>query len=67
VLGTCPFHRLARENSAVVCDLNHAMLCGMADAVGADPARVHLDVGAGRCCIRIAGPPADDATHSTHS
>ena len=67
VLGTCPFHRLMRENPAVVCDLNHAMLCGMADAVGSDSARVQLDPGSGGCCIRIAGVPADDATHSTHS
>lgn len=54
VLGTCPFHRLARENPGVVCELNHAMLCGMAETVGDDPRRVHLDAGAGRCCIRIA-------------
>ncbi|MCD2444269.1 helix-turn-helix domain-containing protein [Agromyces sp. SYSU K20354] len=57
VLGTCPFHRLARENPGVVCEINHAMLCGMAEAVGDDPGRVHLDAGAGRCCIRIAAAP----------
>lgn len=57
VLGTCPFHRLARENPAVVCELNLAMLCGMAEAVGDDPSRVHLDAGAGGCCIRIAAAP----------
>ena len=57
VLGTCPFHRLARENPAVVCELNHAMLCGMAEAVGDDPGRVRLDAGSGGCCIRIAAAP----------
>ena len=57
VLGTCPFHRLARENPAVVCELNHAMLCGMAEAVGDDPRRIHLDAGSGGCCIRIAAAP----------
>ena len=57
VLGTCPFHRLARENPAVVCELNHAMLCGMAEAVGDDPGRVHLDAGSGGCCIRITAAP----------
>jgi predicted ArsR family transcriptional regulator len=67
VLGTCPFHRLARENAAVVCDLNHAMLCGMADAVGDDPDRVHLEPGSGGCCIRITGGPADHVTHTTPS
>ena len=59
VLGTCPFHRLARENPAVVCDLNHSLLCGMADAVGDDPGRVHLAPGSGGCCIRIADAPAE--------
>ena len=57
VLGTCPFHRLARQNPAVVCELNHAMLCGMAEAVGDDPGRVHLDAVSGGCCIRIAAAP----------
>jgi predicted ArsR family transcriptional regulator len=71
VLGTCPFHRLAREHAAVVCDLNHAMLCGMADAVGEDAERVLLDPGAGGCCIRIVGDgdrdTANDDTHTTLS
>ncbi|GAA1809888.1 helix-turn-helix transcriptional regulator [Agromyces neolithicus] len=57
VLGTCPFHRLARQNPAVVCELNHAMLCGMAEAVGDDPRRVHLDAGSGACCIRVTATP----------
>ncbi|MFD4420616.1 helix-turn-helix transcriptional regulator [Agromyces sp. NPDC058484] len=69
VLGTCPFHRLARENPGVVCDLNHAMLRGMADAVGDDPERVRLDPGSGGCCIRIAGSSGHhrSLTHMTHS
>lgn len=66
VLGTCPFHRLARANPAVVCDLNRAMLRGMAEAVGDDPGRVRLDPGAGGCCIRIARPADERATHTTH-
>jgi len=57
VLGTCPFHRLAREHPGVVCELNHALVCGMADSTGADPGRVRLDPGAGACCIRIAAAP----------
>ncbi|WP_022889908.1 helix-turn-helix transcriptional regulator [Agromyces italicus] len=56
-LGTCPFHRLALENPAVVCDLNHALVCGMARSTGADPARVLLDPGAGSCCIRVVAAP----------
>ncbi|WP_448810786.1 helix-turn-helix domain-containing protein [Agromyces bauzanensis] len=55
VLGTCPFHGLAVENPAIVCTLNHSLVCGVAAAVGDDPGRVLLDPGAGRCCVRIAG------------
>ncbi|MFF2387582.1 helix-turn-helix transcriptional regulator [Agromyces sp. NPDC058104] len=56
-LGTCPFHRLALENASVVCDLNHALVCGMARSTGTDPARVLLDPGAGGCCIRVVPTP----------
>ncbi|MDQ0893056.1 helix-turn-helix transcriptional regulator [Agromyces ramosus] len=66
VLGTCPFHRLARTNPAVVCDLNHAMLCGMAEAVDDDHDRVLLDRGSGACCIRIVRPADGRAIHTTH-
>lgn len=66
VLGTCPFHRLARVHPAVVCELNHAMLCGMAEVTGDDPGRVRLDAGSGGCCIRITRPADDPATHTTH-
>lgn len=55
VLGTCPFHKLAQQHPGVVCDLNHALVCAMADEVGAASDRVLLDPGAGACCLRIAG------------
>lgn len=57
VLGTCPFHRLARAHPGVVCELNHALVCGMAGSTGTDPERVRLDPGAGACCIRIVDAP----------
>ena len=55
VLGVCPFHALAEANQQIVCALNHSLVCGMAERVGDDPARVHLDPGAGHCCVRIRG------------
>jgi len=55
VLGTCPFHTLAQQHPGVVCDLNHALVCAMADEVGEASDRVQLDPGAGGCCLRIAG------------
>jgi predicted ArsR family transcriptional regulator len=54
VLGTCPFHRIAQRHPGVVCDLNHALVGAMADEVGEPSERVHLDPGAGGCCLRIA-------------
>jgi predicted ArsR family transcriptional regulator len=54
VLGTCPFHKLAAQHPEVVCDLNHALVCAMADEVGETAERVRLDPGAGGCCVRIA-------------
>jgi predicted ArsR family transcriptional regulator len=54
VLGTCPFHRLAQQHPGVVCDLNHALVCAMADEVGEASGRVRLDPGSGGCCLRIA-------------
>lgn len=59
VLGVCPFHRLAEARPGVVCELNHALVCGMAEAVGEASDRVRLDPGAGECCLRVR--PADTA------
>ena len=55
VLGTCPFHKLAQQHPGVVCDLNHSLVCAMADEVGEAAERVRPDPGAGGCCLRIAG------------
>lgn len=59
VLGVCPFHRLAQERPGVVCELNHALVCGMASAVGAPTEAVRLDPGAGECCLRLAEASAE--------
>ncbi|MGX5695605.1 helix-turn-helix transcriptional regulator [Agromyces soli] len=58
VLGVCPFHRLAQARPGVVCELNHALVCGMADALGEASDRVRLDPGAGECCLRVRPPAA---------
>lgn len=52
VLANCPFHRLARRHTALVCDLNLHLLNGMTDGAGA-PYRPVLDPGPGRCCVRL--------------
>lgn len=52
VLGTCPFHQLAQQNSHVVCPLNVALVCGMAQGSGDAEHNVIADPHAGECCVR---------------
>jgi predicted ArsR family transcriptional regulator len=55
VLTNCPFHHLVGRHTGLVCDANHAFLCGAASAEGRDPAQVVLQPEPGRCCVRIVG------------
>src|SRR5215207_2199316 len=58
VLGNCPFHRLARQHTELVCHLNLELLRGIADGAGDRRHTLVLDPGVGRCCVR-AVPAAD--------
>lgn len=57
VLANCPFHRLAREHTQLVCGMNLALVGALADAVGDLAAR--LDPGEGRCCVVVAPGAAE--------
>ena len=59
VLRNCPFHRLARQFTALVCGVNLQLLRGVADGAGETSRTVVLDPGPGRCCVRLqaAGDP----------
>lgn len=52
-LRNCPFHRLSRTHTDLVCGLNHAMLGGMLESRGEDRARAELCPREGRCCVVI--------------
>lgn len=52
VLANCPFHRLAREHTQLVCGMNLALVGAVADAAGDLTAR--LDPADGRCCVVVA-------------
>jgi predicted ArsR family transcriptional regulator len=52
VLGNCPFHRLARQHTEIVCQLNLDLLRAAAEAAGDRQHTMILDPGAGRCCVR---------------
>lgn len=52
-LGNCPFHRLARQFTALVCGVNLQLLRGVADGAGDRHYLAVLDPGPGRCCVRL--------------
>ena len=53
VLGNCPFHALAREETELVCGMNLNYLDGLTDGIGATALRAALDPADGRCCVRL--------------
>lgn len=55
-LANCPFHRLARRYTNLVCGLNLHLVQGMVDATGAGYAPV-LDPEPERCCVRLTATP----------
>jgi predicted ArsR family transcriptional regulator len=52
-LANCPFHRIAREHTDLVCGLNLRLLQGLADTQE-NPPPVRLDPQPGCCCVRVA-------------
>jgi len=52
VLGNCPFHRLARRHTDIVCHLNLEFLRGAAEGADDHEHTVVLDPDVGRCCVR---------------
>jgi predicted ArsR family transcriptional regulator len=53
VLVNCPFHRLAQRHTDTICSMNLALVEGMAEGAGADPALVCFAPTTGRCCVEI--------------
>jgi predicted ArsR family transcriptional regulator len=52
-LRNCPFHRLARHQPELTCQLNHALLRGVLAGHGADPDRAELVPRPDRCCVVV--------------
>jgi predicted ArsR family transcriptional regulator len=57
VLANCPFHALAREHTALVCDMNLHLITAMLDELGHPEVRARLDPAPGRCCVTVVGEP----------
>lgn len=58
-LRNCPFHKLAQRHVELVCNLNHALLCGILAGCGEDPNRAKLVPRTGRCCVIIRPATGD--------
>lgn len=58
VLGNCPFHRLARQHTDLVCGANLDLLRGVAAGAGDNEHVMVLDPAPGRCCVRVVPEPA---------
>jgi predicted ArsR family transcriptional regulator len=51
-LRNCPFHRVAQEQTALVCGLNLEYVSGVCDGLGCDRVEAELDPAPDRCCVR---------------
>ena len=56
-LANCPFHRLAREHTELVCGMNLRLLDGVLEGAVARGLVARLQPTPGRCCVRLE--PAD--------
>jgi predicted ArsR family transcriptional regulator len=51
VLENCPFDRVARDHTALVCGLNLDFVRGVADGLGCADVLATLEPAPGRCCV----------------
>ncbi|OBF39238.1 transcriptional regulator [Mycobacterium sp. ACS1612] len=51
VMANCPFHTLARAQTELVCKMNHALIDGLAGALGPHGPIPELDPAPDRCCV----------------
>jgi predicted ArsR family transcriptional regulator len=50
-MANCPFHALAQAQTQLVCQMNHALVGGLADALGPHHPVAELDPAPDRCCV----------------
>ncbi len=50
-LANCPFHALAQKQTELACNMNHALITGVADALAPHGPDARLQPGATRCCV----------------
>lgn len=50
-LANCPFHPLAQEQTELACNMNHALITGVADGLAPHGPDARLCPGRDRCCV----------------
>lgn len=50
-LANCPFHALAQEQTELACDMNHALITGVTEALAPHCPDARLHPGPDRCCV----------------
>ena len=50
-LANCPFHALAQEQTELACNMNHALIAGVAEALAPHGPEAQLCPGPNRCCV----------------
>jgi predicted ArsR family transcriptional regulator len=63
-LANCPFHRLARTHTELVCGMNLRLLDGVLEGVSSTGLAARLHPTEGRCCVRMEPTPADRRGHA---
>ncbi|WP_116042563.1 helix-turn-helix transcriptional regulator [Amycolatopsis palatopharyngis] len=53
LLGNCPFHRLAKQHTELVCGMNLSLLGGLLDGLGVVSLRADLDPLPDHCCVQL--------------
>lgn len=51
IMANCPFHSLAHTHTELVCEMNHALISGLTDAIAPERICASLEPAAGRCCV----------------
>jgi predicted ArsR family transcriptional regulator len=59
-LRNCPFHHLAQQHRDLICAMNHSLIEGMLDGLGAPGRSARLDPRPGCCCVAV-GPSGEPA------
>ena len=61
-LRNCPFDKLARSHTALVCGVNLDFVGGVLDGLGCESAAARLEPASDRCCVRVAQTSCSEPT-----